>query len=634
MNYKDLDLKVGIEIHQELDTQHKLFCKCPPELVKEESGYQFLRRLRPSQSELGEVDPAALFEFLKGNSIIYQADNESVCLVEMDEEPPGPLNPDAIDLTLIFSLMVESQPVDEIHVMRKMVVDGSNTGGFQRTCVISLEGEVELEGRRYGLEQISLEEDAARKISEDETVVTYRLDRLGIPLMEITTAPDIHTPEEARQVAERIGSLLRATGKVKRGLGTIRQDLNISIKGGNIIEVKGVQDLNIISQVVEYEVQRQRTLLEIRDEIKEREISKNNIQHDYIDVTEIFIDTESRIILNSLKKGNGVWALKIPHFAGLIGTELGPSRRFGTELADHARYRGGVKGIFHTDELPGYNITQEEIEALRREVKAGTDDAVIIITDNEEKSHDALKAIVERIIEAFEGVPEETRSANPDGTTRYTRPRPGAARMYPETDIQLITITDERLERLAQNLPEMPEEKIERFQKNYNLNKKLARQVVDSDYTRLFEEISEKYPDETTLIAVTLTEEFTRIKREGYPVDVLEDEDIKDIFNLLAEGMIVKESIPEILIWMTEHPNARAVDAIEALNLGLLDQEKLEKVVSSKIAENEEIIKSRGLKAFGPLMGMVMSEVRGKAEADLVQSIIRKKLEERLEQSQ
>jgi glutamyl-tRNA(Gln) amidotransferase subunit E len=216
MDYKKIILKVGIEVHQELATMHKLFCSCPPKLSEAEPEYRFLRRLRPSQSELGEFDPAALFEFLKGKTIQYEADSSSTCLVEMDEEPPGPLDPETLDLTLSFSLMVGSQPVDEVHVMRKTVVDGSNTGGFQRTCVVSLGGEVDVDGRRYGIQQISLEEDAARNVGEEGNIIRYRLDRLGIPLMEIVTAPDMHDPVEVQSVALRIGSILRATGKVRR----------------------------------------------------------------------------------------------------------------------------------------------------------------------------------------------------------------------------------------------------------------------------------------------------------------------------------------------------------------------------------------------------------------------------------
>jgi len=294
MNFKELGLTVGIEVHQELATKHKLFCACPPELNTEEPEYTFQRRLRPSQSELGEIDPAALFEFLKGKTIIYEADHKTSCLVEMDEEPPGPLNPESVDISLLFSLMADATPVDEIQVMRKTVVDGSNTGGFQRTAVISLGGQIVVEDKTYHLEQVAIEEDAARKIREEGDTITYRLDRLGIPLIEVTTAPEIHQPNEAYMVAARIGGLLRATGMVRRGLGTIRQDINVSIMGGPVIEVKGVQDLNILSTVVEYEAQRQSSLLEIAEELETRGIEESDLQNDLVDVSEVFKETKKR----------------------------------------------------------------------------------------------------------------------------------------------------------------------------------------------------------------------------------------------------------------------------------------------------------------------------------------------------
>ena len=316
MDYMKLGLTVGIEIHQELATQHKLFCQCPPELNKDDFEFTFTRKLRPAQSELGEIDPAALFEFLKGKTIIYEADHKTSCLVEMDEEPPGLMDAEALDIGLTFSLMTKGTPVNEVQVMRKTVVDGSNTGGFQRTSVVSLGGEIELDGKIYHLEQVAIEEDAARKISEDGDTITYRLDRLGIPLIEVTTAPEMHNPEEVYNVAKRIGGILRATGSVRRGLGTIRQDVNVSILNGAIIEIKGAQDLGMISTLVEYEALRQATLVEIQGELDSRGVKPEDLPKDLHNVSELFEKTESKILLNSLKRGGKVYAVKLNGFNG------------------------------------------------------------------------------------------------------------------------------------------------------------------------------------------------------------------------------------------------------------------------------------------------------------------------------
>ncbi|MGD0804998.1 MAG: Glu-tRNA(Gln) amidotransferase subunit GatE [Candidatus Bathyarchaeia archaeon] len=628
MDYKKIILKVGIEVHQELATMHKLFCSCPPKLSEAEPEYRFLRRLRPSQSELGEFDPAALFEFLKGKTIQYEADSSSTCLVEMDEEPPGPLDPETLDLTLSFSLMVGSQPVDEVHVMRKTVVDGSNTGGFQRTCVVSLGGEVDVDGRRYGIQQISLEEDAARNVGEEGNIIRYRLDRLGIPLMEIVTAPDMHDPVEVQSVALRIGSILRATGKVRRGIGTIRQDINVSIMNGKVVEIKGVQDLPMMPTIVEYEAQRQWGLLEIKKELATRGVKPEHIMDEQFDVSGVFKATESKILRSALKSGGVVKAVILHGFAGLTGKELCPNRRLGTEMSDHAKYRGGVKGIFHTDELPGYSITQTEVDALRSAVSAKEEDAIVIVADNAEKSRRALTAVVERAKEVFEGIPFETRAANPDGTTRFTRPRPGAARMYPETDVKAITITPEHLEQLKRSLPEMPEVKLKRFQKDYGLNEKLARQIVDSEYMSLFEELTHEYEELTTLVAVTLTEDLKKLQRDGIPVEALTDNAICSTFALVSCGETVKESVPAILTWLSTNTTRNARDAISALDLGMMSEEKLASIVEAKIKANSEMIAKMGEKATGPIMGAIMAEVRGKAKASDVQIMIAVKLKE------
>ena len=631
IDYEAIGLKVGLEVHQELDTRHKLFCHCPPKLFREEPEYTFVRRLRPSQSELGEVDPAALFEFLKGKTIVYEANRETSCLVEMDEEPPGPLNDEALDICLTFALMVGAQPVDEVHVMRKIVVDGSNTTGFQRTCVVALGGEIEVEGKRIHLEQICLEEDAARKIAEEGGVVRYRIDRLGIPLIEVTTAPEIGSPSEARKVAHAIGRILRATGRIRRGLGTIRQDLNISIRGGALIEIKGVQELDLVEKVVEYEAMRQLRLLEIAEELRSRGLKPEDLEGlEPVDVSDLFRETRCRILRRELKRKGRIYALRLPRFGGLLGRELCPGRRLGTEMADRAKFWGGVEGILHTDELPGYDITAEEVEALRRRVDAEPGDAVVIVAGEAERCRRALKAVLERAVEALEGVPSETRAANPDGTTHYTRPRPGPARMYPETDVVSIPITEERLRRLRENLPEMPEEKLRRFMEEYKLNEKLARQIIDSEYTALFEEIARSLKVSPTLIAVTLTETLKSLSREGVRVDLIGDDALREIFKLIEEGAMMKEAIPDVLTWLAEHPDSTAREALRELGLELLSREELEAIIKAKIEENIKLLKERGPRAFGPLMGRVMSEVRGRANPAEVQEILRTLISERL----
>jgi len=628
IDYSKIGLKAGLEIHQQLNTAAKLFCSCKPELFKEESEIIFLRRLRPTQSELGQVDPAAFFEFQKGVKILYEASGETACLVEMDEEPPHNSNREAVEIALLMALMMDAKPLDEIHVMRKTVIDGSNTTGFQRTCVVALNGEIDVEGKKVPIQHIGVEEDAARKMGEEGTIIKYRIDRLGIPLIEIATAPVIYSPQEAEKTALAIGRILRATGRVKRGLGTIRQDINISIRDGALIEIKGVQELELISKVVEYEVQRQLNLLKIRDALKKIGVRADEVKDEIVDITSLFSQTGCRVIKEALERNKRVWAVKLPKFSGLLKTELIPGLRFGKELADIAHFWGRVGGIFHTDELPAYGITLGEVDQLRHFMKTEPQDAIVFVADTKENATDALKAVTQRAREAIKGVPEETRGPNPDGTTRYERPRPGAARMYPETDVPPIQITEEYLRELRARLPEMPEEKMRRLMKQYGLNVKLAKQVLDSEYVDLFEVTAKETKVSPTVIAAALTETMKALRREGFETDMISDERIKEMFHLIDSGEATKEAIPNILSWLAQHEGATVKEAVKSLGLAMISRGELETIVGDVIEKNRVLIQKKGNGAFGPLMGLIMEKVRGKAEAQMVSEALKRKLKE------
>ncbi len=627
IDYSQVGLKVGLEIHQQLNTRHKLFCKCKPELFKDEPEITFLRRLRPTQSELGQIDPAAYFEFQKGTKILYEADEETSCLVEMDEEPPHSLNMEAVEIALMIALMLNAKPVDEIHVMRKTVIDGSNTTGFQRTCIVALNGELDIKGKKIPIQHIAVEEDAARIMGREGSTVRYRIDRLGIPLIEVTTGPVIYSPKEAEEVAFAIGRILRATGKVKRGLGTIRQDLNISIRQGALIEVKGVQELELLPVVIENEVRRQLGLLKIKDELQSRGVREEDIREEFIDVTDVFKETKCKVIRKVVEKGNKVLAVKLPKFAGLLKFELAPSMRLGKEMADRAKFWGRVGGIFHTDELPAYGITEEEVRRLRLAVKAEESDAIVFVADAKENAIDALKAVVERAREALRGVPEETRAANPDGSTRYMRPRPGAARMYPETDVPPIQISQDYIKELKSKLPELPEQKLERLMKDYGLNRKLASQVLDSEYCELFEEIVKETGVTSTLVAATLTETMKALKRDGIEVWRVSDERLLELFKFVGAGKLAKEAIPDVITWLSKNEDKNVEDAIKSLGLSMLSEEEIRRIVKETVEKNMELVKQRGKGAFGPLMGIIMRNYRGKVDAEKVSKLLKEHLE-------
>jgi glutamyl-tRNA(Gln) amidotransferase subunit E len=305
-----------------------------------------------------------------------------------------------------------------------------------------------------------------------------------------------------------------------------------------------------------------------------------------------------------------------------------PGVRLGTEMASRAHFWGRVGGIFHTDELPAYGITDEEVRELRELAKAEPEDAVVFVADSLENASDALRAVVERAREALRGVPEETRGANPDGTTRYMRPRPGAARMYPETDVPPIQISEEYLNALRSRLPELPERRLERLMREYRLNEKLARQVLDSEYALLFEEVARESGVSPTTIAAVLTETMKALRRDGVEIDKIRDVQIKELFSFVGAGRAAKEAVPDILTWLSKHEGASVEDAIESLGLTMLSEAEIVKIVDDVLAENERLVKERGRAAFGMLMGLVMRKVRGRANAELVNRVLRRKLEE------
>ncbi len=621
-DYSALGLRVGFEIHQELDT-HKLFCGCPSTLREEEAPLKVKRRLRPTQSELGEVDRAAIVEAIKGKGFRYHVYPESTCLVELDDEPPHSVNQDALDIALEIALLLEAKPVDEVHVMRKTVIDGSNTSGFQRTMLIATEGSLETKKGRVRIQTICLEEDAARKVGEDSERIDYRLDRLGIPLVEIATGPDFTDPQTPAEAALKVGQLMRAAGKVKRGIGTIRQDINISIKDGARQEIKGIQELASISTIIEREVRRQLALLRIKEELKRREATE--VGHNVVNVSKFFRNTRCKVISGILAKRGTVLAVKLPKFAGLIGKELQPGRRFGTELADYAKVYGKVGGIFHTDELPGYGISAEEVTKVRDASKATANDAIVIVAAKKADAEKALGAVVERAHQALFGVPEETRRALPDGNTEFMRPLPGAARMYVETDIPPIVIDEKKLGHIKKMLPELPEQKLRRYIEEYKLSKELAERISLSENSRLFEELVKKHTVEPTLIAATLEETLVSLKREGVVVGAIQKTVLDEVFDFVGRGELAKEAIPDVLREVTKGISVQ--EAVQWLGLGRITEAELSKIVSDTIQENWALVEKRGKEAMQPLMGILMEKVRGRVDGKLVHQFLERELQ-------
>jgi len=607
----------GLEVHQQLDTR-KLFCSCRSQLV-EGQGARFVRRLRPTQSELGEIDRAALAQAERGMRFTYQAPPGVSCLVEADEEPPHAADAEAVQAALIVSTLLGCQVMDEVHFMRKIVIDGSNTSGFQRTALVAVDGALEVDGRRIGIASLCLEEDAARKVDTKDREVTYRLDRLGIPLIEIATAPDMHDPEEVREVAQRLGSILRSTRMVKRGLGTIREDLNISVPGGARVEIKGAQDLGLLPTYVRTEMERQHALIEIKRLLRGR--GATPVPLAVRDVTASLRDSRSKVLRSALSKGGKVLCAPLPLFAGALRSADG-RLRLGAEMAQHARSRG-VAGIFHSDELPGYGITAEEVQALRAELRLGERDAFVLCADMEDRAGPALLAALARANQALVGVPEETRDPLPDGTSVYSRPLPGAGRMYPETDVRPILIEPERLAGIRATLPELPEARIARLVGEYAINEQQARQLVRDGHDGLFEEVG-RGKGMAAVAARTFLSTYPELQKEGVDLEALSDAKVREAFAALSAGRFAKEALPSVLREMAK--GADAEGAMAALGLEAIDQRDAVRVLDAIIAERAEFVRERGEGAVGPLMGVAMKELRGKVDGKAAADLLRERV--------
>ncbi|WP_332898971.1 Glu-tRNA(Gln) amidotransferase subunit GatE [Haladaptatus sp. CMSO5] len=617
-DYEELGLIAGLEIHQQLDTASKLYCNCPTvRREPEESVRSFTRYLHPTRSELGELDDAAVEESRVEREFTYLA-FDSTCLVEEDDEPPHRLDHEAVTVALEVAQLLDMEALDQAQIMRKIVVDGSNTSGFQRTTLVANDGEIQTSEGAVGIEDLMLEEESAQRIEESDRAVTFGLDRLGIPLVEIGTKPDIRTPAQAREAAEQIGMLLRSTGQVKRGLGTIRQDVNVSIADGARVEMKGVQSLDGIEDLVANEVHRQVRLLELKDELAERGATVGEVQ----DVTAVFEDSESGVIKGALDAGGKAMAVPLFGFDGLVGAEIQPDRRLGTEFADHAK-RNGAGGIFHTDELPAYGVTEDEVSALREAVGAGEDDAVAMVAASADVAAQAIEAVAARAQVALEEVPEETRGANEDGTSQYLRPLPGAARMYPETDVPPVDLDPSEVE-----IPELLTEKVERYQQEFGFTEDLANQMAYSRRMPLFERGIEMGVDANTAANV-VESTVIELRRDDVPVTKLTESHFEGVFALLADGDLAKEGIPELLTALAENPELDAETAAEQEGLGSAGEDEVRDIIVEVVERNEEQVKEQGMGAFSALMGESMGALRGKAEGEVVSSILREEIQKR-----
>lgn len=622
IDYAKLGFQCGLEIHQQLATS-KLFCRCSTEDPPSDPGppqFVIRRRLRPTQSELGEVDAAALQEARRNRLFEYHGYHGRACLIEADEEPPHVASEEATDVALTMALLLKSSPVDEIQWMRKIVIDGSNTAGFQRTGLVALGGQVD----GVAVQTLALEEDSCQRLRDTTEVVVWGLDRLGIPLIEIATAPTIRDGAHAREVAARIGALLRSTGRVKRGIGTIRQDLNVSVRGGSRIEIKGVQELNAIPRIIEWEVRRQLRLLEVAAELKKRKVAEAALRQPIADLAAALASTQSQLVRKTLGLGGAVLGVRLPGFQGLLGAARKEDPRLGRELTTYAKRDAGVGGILHGDELPGPGITEDEVQRVRSALGCQANDSFAIVADRRPKAEAALRIVLERAMVALRGVPEEVRAAEADETTTYLRPLPGAARMYPETDVPPVPVSSERLKRLQSQLPPAPEVVRSRLQTQYGISEDESRRIVDGGLEVEFESWSKLA--EGPLASRLLLQVLPDLRRR-FPEGPNLANAAAEALGAVKNGRFAKEGLPIVLEAVAAGRAATVEAAAGFLGLAGASDAALLARARALVQEKAEFVRSKGLESVGPLMGLLMKEFRGKVDGGRVNQALRDEVE-------
>jgi glutamyl-tRNA(Gln) amidotransferase subunit E len=621
-DYFELGFKSGLEIHQQLKTQKKLFCRCPAGEYYEEYDAEVLRHMRPTLSELGEYDGTALMEFKTHKEIVYQLNKRNICTYEMDDTPPFELNQEALDIALEVTLLLNCNIIGELHIARKQYLDGSIPAGFQRTTILGTDGWVPYKNRRIGIRQLGLEEDACREVSDRGHRRVYKTDRLSIPLIETVTYPDMRAPREVAEVAELLRELARSTGKVRTGIGRARQDVNVSVEGGTRVEIKGVHRIPYIPRLTHFEALRQANLLELRSELQGRGVTKETLGSTAAEVTDILKKTAFSPIRRALEREWRVLAVGLAQFKGLLSFPLQPGRDFASEVSDRVRVIAcldELPNIVHS-EMMDNPITLAEWKKIGAALRAKKDDAIVLVWGDVKDSETAAGEIVIRAGEAADGIPNETRQAFPTGITGFERILPGPDRMYPDTDMPPVPVSEERIERARGQLPMPPWDRRAYF-RNLGLSPEIIEDLVIDERLPLFRKAVESLSFDPTLAAVLLSQTLKSLKRKGFPVSTLGDEEILDLLVRYVRGEFAREAFPDILKRMSMG-NLPAAETLANLGLVPLGDEDVREIIRIVEGVERNLDPQDQGKRFRYLMGVLMAELRGRFPGEKVASFL------------
>ncbi|TSA18276.1 Glu-tRNA(Gln) amidotransferase GatDE subunit E [bacterium] len=613
-DYAAVGFKSGLEIHQQLLTTKKLFCRCPAGLYSDSFNAEILRHMRPTLSELGEYDGTALMEFKTRKEIIYQINHGTVCTYEMDDTPPFELNTDALDIALEVGLLYGCAMVDEIHIARKQYLDGSIPTGFQRTTIVGVDGSIPFKGRRIGIIQLGLEEDACREVSDVGHRRVYITDRLGMPLIETVTAPEMRTPQEVADVANILRKLVRSTGKVRTGPGAARQDVNVSVTGGTRIEIKGVPRIPNIPLLTYNEAMRQFNLLRLRDELHHRGVTQESFQARTDEVTRLLRKTRFQPLKTAISEGLTVSCVRLQGFKGLLRWQTQTDTYFSREISDRVRVVAcltTLPNIVHSDS-PSETLASSEWQMLKKTVGATDEDTIVLVWGDIRDAKTGASEIIIRAKEATIGIPSETRQALRDGTNGFERILPGPDRMYPDTDLPPRRITHEHLANIRKSVPRFFWEN-EVWYRELGIPADVIEPLSISPFTSLFEAAVKEWHLSPTLVAVALIQLPKRVaktlaRRVNFSVETM-----REILLACKEGTLTKEGILPTLMQVavgrefSRHPlSARSTEG-EFTTALVRSTQELSGIRLRHAGKKHDV-----------LMGLVMNKVRGRIDGRIV----------------
>ncbi len=615
LDYQEVGLMSGVEIHQQLHTEKKMFCHCPSRMYREDFHTQVLRHMRPTMSEMGGYDGTALMEFKKKKEIIYLVNKASTCTYELDDTPPFLVNEKGLDIAIEIALMLNCSMVDELHITRKQYLDGSIPTGFQRTAIVGVEGHIPVDGKKIRIIQLGFEEDSCREVSDIRHTITFRPDRLGMPLIEAVTYPDMTHPVQVARVVEVLGRIFRTTGHVRRGYGSVRQDVNVSVRGGTRIEIKGVPRIPFIPMLVHVEAMRQVRLLEIRSQLHLRGFTAfESIVSDEADVTALLANTNQPILANALRRGDRLVATCIRGVAGLTEYQTQPARIFQDEI------KGRLRVVACLDEKPycmstidfnEHGLTQDEIDTLHRTLNATDRDVVFLVWGNERDSKLGASEILLRWREAVLGIPSETRQHFPDGHTDYERTLPGPERMYPDTDSPPLQIGKARIEKIRSALPSPPWER-EDLLRAFGLPEDVVYHLAISKHYNLFCRVINELHVNPIIVGVVLFREMKALYRSGVRTETVSDDTLFGIFKLYADGKLVREAISKAIAAATEHPSCSADCIVKTAELEPLSDVEAKAELDAAISKAATLEFAAEDKKSRFIMGNAMHNLRGR----------------------